>query len=246
VDGWKGNAVKIVATVRAKNEEANIELFCQSYQDIADVILVADGGSEDRTVQLAEAIPKVKVRQFPLKMEVESGHWINPQGKHVNFLIDWAIEEGAEWIIFDDCDCVPNFLLKMQAMDKFFTATMRGQPAIYLRRVYFWGLNEIFPQLHKPNTSIWAWRKDAGVRADETDPWHLTMRVADLRPHSMHLQFPLCLLHYSWPTPEAADAKINFYRTSGVQPTAMHPNDFAGSKAPAEWFMSPYAPKSNN
>lgn len=238
--------MKIVATVRAKNEEENIGRFCMSYQDIADVILVADGGSEDRTVEIASAIPKVKVKTFPLRMEVKGGHWINPQGKHVNFLIDWALEEGADWIIFDDCDCVPNFLLKLQARYNFVKATEQDKPAIYLRRVYFWGEDQIFPRLHAPNTSIWAWQKDIPVRADESDPWHLTMRVAGLRPDSMHLEFPHCLLHYSWPTPEAADAKIAFYRSSGVQPTATHPDVFAGPKAPAEWFMSTYGPKPNS
>ena len=28
------------------------------------------------------------------------------------FLIDWAEEEGADWIIFDDCDCIPNYKMK--------------------------------------------------------------------------------------------------------------------------------------
>ncbi|KKN02885.1 hypothetical protein LCGC14_1113260 [marine sediment metagenome] len=235
--------MKIVATVRAKNEEANIERFCMSYQNIADTILVADGGSTDRTVEIAEAIPKVKVKPFHLRMQVGGGHWINPQGRHVNFLIDWALEEGADWIIFDDCDCVPNFLLKLQAKQWIDTANIRGNEAIYLRRVYFWGDDQIFPNLHKPNTSIWAWKKEVNVRALEADPWHLTMKIADLRPNGLHLQFPLCLLHYSWPSPEATDEKLNFYRTSGVQPTAMHPEGFAGPKAPAEWFMSPYEPK---
>ena len=42
--------MKIVATCRTLNEEANIERFCESYSQFADQIIVADGGSTDRAV----------------------------------------------------------------------------------------------------------------------------------------------------------------------------------------------------
>lgn len=234
--------MKIVSTCRTYNNAAIIGRFCEAYQDIADVILIADGGSTDATVEVALRYPKVEVIEFPERIEVQGGYSINPQGKHVNFLIREALARGATWITFDDSDCVPNFLLQWQGKDRIAMAELREQPAVYLRRVYFWGEDEVFPNLHKPNTSIWAWRFDAGVRADEVDPIHLHMILGDLRLYASHLEFPFCLLHYSWPSPEEAKVKVKWYRESGVQPTAAHPSDFAGPKEEAQWFMSTRPP----
>ena len=230
----------IVATARTRNNGNIISRFCEAYQGVADLILLADGGSTDDTVAVAESFANVEVLHFNEQMDVKGGYRINPQGRHVNFLINAAIERGADWITFDDSDCVPNFLLRTDAK-KFFADT--GAPAIFLRRVYFWGSREIFPKLHKPNTSLWAFRAELPIRADETDPWHLTMRLsphknlAPLRPDARHIEFPYCLLHYSWPSPKEAEAKITWYRESGVQPRCMSPLHWAGPIEPAEWFM---------
>lgn len=230
--------MRIVATCRARDNEAIIERFCMAYQDIADLILVADGGSTDRTVEIAQAMPKTKVLHFEERIQVGGGLWINPQGAHMNFLIDHARDEGADWIIFDDSDCVPNFLLCWQARMRFEWADYEGHQAVFARRVYFWGEDQIFPKMHEPNTSIWAWQRNAPIRGGMTDQWHLHVEGAhDIREKSAHLEFPYCLLHYSWPSEEAAAAKIAWYHQTGVQPTAQHPLDFAGPLEGAEWFM---------
>ncbi len=63
----------IIAMVRTRNEEMNIGAFCESYQGIADKILVADGGSNDDTVEIALGYPKVKVRNFTERTEMKKG-----------------------------------------------------------------------------------------------------------------------------------------------------------------------------
>ncbi len=237
--------MKVISTCRSRNDENIIGRFCKAYQEIADVILIADGGSEDDTVKVAESFPKVKVIHFEEQMPVRGGHEINPQGRHVNFIFDHAIALGADWITFDDSDCVPNYLLQQTAR-----RLMKDveEYALFLRRVYFWGSDLIFPKLHEPNTSLWAFKPSAGIRADEADSWHLTMawrsqpNLINLRPVSRHIDFPYCLLHYSWPTPEEAQEKVRWYRESGVQPTCIHPLHWAGPTEPAAWFMSEKAP----
>jgi len=240
--------MKIIATVRTRNEERNIGRFCEAYQGIANEILVADGGSEDRTVEIAESFPNVTVLPFDQRIEVKGGHWINPQGSHVNFLFEQARQRDPDWIIFDDCDCVPNYILQKEARGYLDKALSHDRPAVFVRRVYMWGEHYHFPDLHRPNTSLWAFRRGLNIHADTEDEWHLTMMQDDhnlspLRPFALHLEFPQCLLHYSWPTEEAAQKKVKFYRESGVQPTARHPKDFGGKMKIAEWFMTTEAPR---
>jgi len=228
--------MKIVATVRTKNEEANIGRFCEAYQSIADLILIADGGSEDRTVEIALSYQKVNVEHFRPRFETLDGGWLNPQGKHTNFLIFWALYEGADWIIFDDCDCVPNKYLRKDARMMMQTIP---HDAIFARRIYMWGNGEHFPDLSAPNTSLWAWRSDWIVYADEEDEWHLTMNFKgpELRKRALSIEEPYCLLHRSWPTPEEAEIKVAKYRSSGQQPTAISPLEFGGKLAPIDWYM---------
>jgi glycosyltransferase involved in cell wall biosynthesis len=241
--------MRVIATVRTRNEQANVGRFCDSYASAADEILVADGGSIDNTVVVAYDKPRTSVLFFHEEMDVHGGLKINPQGKHVNFLIRHAVARGADWIIFDDCDCVPNYLLRRDVRTVIETADAEGKLAIYTRRVYMWGNDHHFPDMHKPNTSLWAFKADAGVLADEQDPWHLTMTwrgfssLHNLRPHSLHLEFPYCLLHFTWQTEKSTQEKLDFYRTSGVQPTAKHPKDFAGKIEPVKPFMKLNAPE---
>ena len=63
-----------------------------------------------------------------------------------------------------------------------------------------------------------------------------------IRSKAKHLDFPYCLLHYAWPTPEIAQAKLARYRNNGQQPTAQHPLQFGGALAPPEDFMKPERP----
>ena len=72
--------MKVIATVRTRNEERNVERFCRSYQ-WTDKILIADGESEDNTVAIAREIPKVEVRTFSEWIPMDNGLRRNPHGK---------------------------------------------------------------------------------------------------------------------------------------------------------------------
>ncbi len=55
--------MKIGVLVRTLNEAHRIGQFCEAYK-LADRILVADGGSEDNTVSIAESFKNVEVKKF--------------------------------------------------------------------------------------------------------------------------------------------------------------------------------------
>jgi len=110
--------MKIVVIARTRNEARNVGFFINSYQWV-DQILIADGGSTDKTVLLASNAPKTLVRKFDKRIELENGYWKNPAGEHLNFLIDWAEEEGANIIIHDDVDSRPTAPLRRLARNVF-------------------------------------------------------------------------------------------------------------------------------
>jgi glycosyltransferase involved in cell wall biosynthesis len=235
----------IVATTRTRNEEANIEKFCLSYleYDLADLVLIADGGSDDRTVEIAQSIPGVEVREFTERVIGEKGLWRNPHGKHINFINDWAIEEGADWIIFDDCDCTPNRLL--QARGRGILETTQKLYA-YAIRIYFWGDEFWFPNLSIDSKkgaeawmySLWGWRAISGLRANEEKPWSHEFLYTPKPEEYQKFEPPMALLHRPWPTEEVTNKKLKFYRDSGQHPTMFHPTDFGGHMEPIKEWMA--------
>jgi glycosyltransferase involved in cell wall biosynthesis len=228
--------MKIIVIVRTLNEQLNISTFCRTYGDIADTILVADGGSEDNTVVIAESFSNVEVRHYKGRLEMKNNYWRNPRGEHINFLVDWAEEEGADWIIFDDCDCSPNYLLRKdgrQILEEAKTQYVRAT------RLYLWmDGSRHFPKLAQPRgkgiweASLWAWRANLGIRFKVSDEPHQGLEVAPEKRNTFSSHPPHCLLHRPWQTEERLQKKLAFYRESGAIPAMLHPLDFGGTLEP--------------
>lgn len=197
----------IVTVCRTLNEERNIELFCEEYSKISDLILIVDGGSEDKTIELAEGFDKVMVANFIPRVE-RDGVWRNPHGLHLNYMFYWAIAEGAEWIIYDDCDSLPNAHLKEVLPEHF------GNPdvsVIKVRRLYVYKDEGHFPEMSEAGFAKWAWRTTLRVGASEKDAWHHHMLFEET-DKCVQIDFPSCLLHYSWPDDEEIARKAAFYK----------------------------------
>ncbi len=234
--------MKIIAMVRTRDEERNIGRFCETYSKIADTILVADGGSEDRTLEIASSFPNVEIRHFTERTEMGMGYWRNNDSDHINYLIAWACEYEADWIILDDCDCVPNYSLQQEGRLIFRDISHDVVMAV---RLYLWGTTEHFPYMAKPDenhenyeASLWAWRPEIDLLTVDVPPaFTLTLGgedVADLHDCAdvLDLMPPFCLLHHSWDDPDITYEKIKVYRESGLIPGQLHPLDFAGPVEP--------------
>jgi len=237
--------MKICVAVRTKDEEINIARFCESYT-WADKILVADGGSRDDTIQIANSFKNVEVRNYDVFVEMQNGITRNPHGSHCNFLIDWAfIGESADWIIFDDCDCFPNKTVKEDAR-KIMTETQKNY--IFVTRLFLWKNEGHFPALAQPlkagnfEPSIWAWRNGTQLRfrSDRVsrEESHQELAFSPQENERLNLYPPYALLHSPWQTDEMVEKKLKFYRESGQIPTMLHPLEFGGSIEPLpEWAV---------
>ena len=224
--------MKLIVTVRTRNERDNIAKFCSSYY-FADKILVADGGSTDNTVSIAQTFDNVVVRKFDERVELENGYWKNHAGKHCNFLLNWAKEEGADWTIFDDCDCIPNFVLRRNLLSVLLKADSENKNMLYATRLYLYGGYQYFPSLSQNKLGVWTpglygWSKESGLVFDEenaiTQSWQ-----SDLAQDIHTVYPPMVLLHCAWPDEEVVNKKLDFYRNSGQSPDMLHPTEFGGT-----------------
>lgn len=238
--------IKVVVLVRTRDEAHRIGKFCASYRS-ASKVLVADGGSIDNTKAIANRFANVIVRDYPGRVELANGYWRNNDSDHVNWLIEWSKEYKPDWVILDDCDCVPNFLLR----ESYKTLLSRiEQDYVMVTRMYFWGKDRHFPHLAKPaddhanyEPSLWAWRGDQDFKTMDVPP-AFTFRIGDLDVKDLHFDAsaldlfpPFALLHYSWDDAERVEKKIKIYRESELIPGMLHPLEFGGPLEPIEWWM---------
>lgn len=224
--------MNIVVAVRCLNEERNIERFMRGY-DFADTIVLSDGGSADNSVSMLEQYPKVILHHFD-QLEEKDGVRFNPDNPHINFVLDKAKELDPDWLIFDDMDDWPNYLLREQARD---ILEHCDQPQVNAFRLYCWNETQYFPQMngHFDNAykSLWAWKpREIDIHAD---PMMTHGTIVGATGYNLGLDLPLCLLHKSWDE-QTIDAKMKRYAAMGIDFT--HPLQFAGTPTELpEWAV---------
>lgn len=227
--------MKIILTLKSRNEESNVANAIESYVDWVDEILLADGGSTDRTIQIAERYRKVSVRPFRLGYYREDGSFRNHEGHHLNFLFRWAELRAADWIIHDDCDCVLNKHLRENART---LIESTQEETIHTTRLYVYGKDMHFAKMSYINDSwqpsLWAWKTSSGLRCENVKR-HFTVGMVE--KFSKRLLYPpYCILHKFAPSEEVIMRKVNDYKLEA--PTAVHPKVIYGEPEPLpEWAI---------
>lgn len=241
----------ITVITRTLNEEHRINEFCLAYTD-ADKIIVADGGSTDDTVKLAQRFHNVEVIHFTERRELGDGYWRNPDSRHVNFAIEHANKYSPDWIILDDVDCRPNCFLK-QYLKFLKTSTLfpdvQGKNFISVTRIYFYGLDKHLPGLAQPSeagtweASLWAWRGNIDLWTVDDNFPHYSLRVGDKKipypgwdDEQLKLMPPHCLLHYTWDKEERVESKLKHHR-EGLGIGMNHPLNMGSPLADLEIWM---------
>jgi hypothetical protein len=230
--------MNIVVILRTRDEEQNIARFCTAYR-WADKILIADGGSTDRTKEIALTFPNVVVQDYTVRKEMKNGLWRNPEAEHFTFLVEWAKSHNPDWIVQDDCDCVPNKYLQVDARNLLET-TPHAQA--YVLRLYLWRDGLCFINTSQPTvrgvweTSMWAWKpNEVDMKfTNSTNAFEFTPLVEEAS--RLNVLPPYCDLHYTWSDEDAMRAKLDFYEKSGQIPGIRHPLEWAGEPVPSpDW-----------
>ena len=132
------------------------------------------------------------------------------EGKHINFLIDWANEEKCDWMTLEDCDCFPTQKLQEVGKHIFVEAEELSHFCVKLQRIYLYGVDKWFAK-NKTNIN-WAWKPSLNIFVDEDDPWGIVTK--NMPEIGYTLYPPLAMLHDFSPTPEIGKSKIHFYNKS--------------------------------
>jgi hypothetical protein len=241
---YGGEIMKIVATVRTFNESKHIRRWCESYSQFADILLVADGGSTDNTIKIASQYPKVQIRNYPVTVTLRDGTKRNPDGPHIQFLVDWATEIGGDWIVHQDCDQRPNKFLKRDA--RIIMEDMK-EDFFQVTQIFLWGKDMYFPKMSDFGNGwaqgLWAWRLSSKLKILNRMPHyefsldgHTSLNV-DRSGRNLNIQPPYCFLHYGWQTNEETVEHVEYYRRTGLIDGMKHPLEDGGRLAPLEDWM---------
>ena len=220
--------IAILVIARCLNEERFIERFLGGY-DWAQGILLADGGSTDRTLEIARCHPKVIIRHFDSQVALANGMTMNPENAHAQFLFNEAYRLRPDWIIYDDMDCVPNRRLRERARR---IIVRSPHPEIHAYRLYLWMQTQYLPKM-MAGQSLWAWKPSAVTisTALEKDPFDMEYRHSqNWQSPRLNLKLPLCLLHDGWTDEARLQEKMARYAAWGRPQT--HPLDFYGPAEP--------------
>ena len=226
--------MKIVVMCCTLNEERNIERYCEVYSRFADTIVICDGGSTDRTIELTRNFPKVRVVHFEELMDFDGIPW-NPKGRQYNYGLAVALKLNPSWMIIDECDSVPTVALQ-ESVRSLMLETSSG--VIGVMRIYLLGEDKFYPSLSLSGYYGWAFRPEEVDASYDESTVIAHQRLNFPRPSAWrNIDAPRGLLHYGWPDEETAALKTKRYRAIGRLPpqgTAI-PSD-AGEPAPLpEW-----------
>lgn len=222
--------MNIVVAVRCFNEERHVNRFINGYS-FADKIVISDGGSTDRSVELIKNHPlyesKIQLLNFDHHVVVNGHRW-NEDAPHMNFVLDAAKALKPKWLIFDDMDDVPTKVLREVAREVFMAADAFRDVQVNAFRLYLWGDTQYFPYMnrdfHDDYTSLWAWKpSEIDIHADPNVHHGTLVGLTD--KNLFKLKPPYCLLHKSY-SPETIDAKLERYNSLGL--TMLHPLETNG------------------
>ena len=231
--------MKIIVGVRALNEAELFPVFLSNIP-FADVLVVADGGSTDRTKAIALTDPRVIWHDFTDRVPGKNGGWRNPEGAHVRFLLDRMEElchEPEDWLWMTEVDAFPNLNLQREARTLLERCNVDGVPLFMTWLCYVApdGVSHYPRTMQGPGYTAWhrgAATVDAGADFDGQGNLYVEQRNAFSADQT------LSRIHLTWETEELIARKIAWYREVHSWDHLKHPDvDWAPRKPLPDWAV---------
>ena len=210
--------MKLSLCLAVYNEEKNIHYALDSAYDIADEVIIVDGGSEDKTIEIAKSYgPKVKIIQTD-----------NPVMFHINK--QKAIDAAkGEWILQLDADEALSEELKKEITDlinsKSETLNSKSQNSIayWIPRKNWFLTRFLLKGGQYPDYTIRLYKngaakfpcKDVHENVELVDSNNQRVTTNDKRHNVGHLNNPI--LHYADPDFSRYLMRWNRYTTAEIQ-----------------------------
>lgn len=234
--------MKIFMMLRTRDEERNIARFCSKYPpENVDKILISDGYSVDKTLEIAKQFPNTHFRPFMEKVYGDNEIWRQPEGRHFNFISSWAYEEGVDdetWLGWADCDSYPTEPLVRDFRYLFEEADQQGKVGISIYYIYMWGKDQYFPRANLPGPILYFWKAKCHVTWDNAVEWGVVPYNQPPKERLFPLVNPYALMHDFTPTPEITEKKWKFYRDNGKMTDGIRPvYELFGPSVPLEDWM---------
>lgn len=229
----RGSKINIVVGTRCLNEQELLPVFLSNYP-FADAIVIADGGSTDRSKDIATADQRVIWSDFKDRVQGKNGGWRNPEGRHMNFLIDACESLNPDWLWITEVDAIPNLNLQRDAISILSEMDARKEGLLSTWLCYVSpGSKEHYPDLMQ-GPGFTAWKPGAGRAEDNIDyegqgNLHINTTV------SYNLSQEFSRIHLTFESEELIARKSVFYQDVHGWSLA-HPDVRCGPRAPLpEW-----------
>ena len=218
---------RIFVLLRTRDEERDIQRFCEKLPpENVYKIIVSDGYSTDRTVEIAKTFPHTRFYPFYETVNGKNGLWRQPEGRHLNFMVECAKEEGAtdeDWLVLDDCDSYPTEAFVRDYRKIFDEADQKGMLGIGAYHLYLWMRDQYFPKANLPGDILYAWKVKCGVYWDNKVEWGVVPYSQPPKEKQLHVTNPYALIHDFTQTPEISEAKGQFYKNCGMMTDGTRP-----------------------
>lgn len=224
--------MKIVVGTRCLNESSFIPLFLANHP-FASRIVICDGGSDDNSKELALQDPRVEWVEFTERVPGVHGGWRNPEGAHVNALLDAMEAHQPDWVWLTEMDAIPN-----RALQEALPAVLNTDQSLmssYLCYLAPDGRSH-YPQLML-GPGYTCWRPGLGRATNLTDPFEGQGALHVSGGPGLELQPPLVRIHFTFYSEAHVHAKAAWYRlVHGIdQP---HPDERCGPREPLpDWAV---------
>lgn len=201
----------VVVGTRCLNEERFIPLFLANHP-FAEHIVICDGGSTDRSKELALADSRVVWVDFPERVPGKHGGWRNPEGAHVNATLEAMETLRPDWVWLTEMDAIPSRYFQEDAARFFRDLDNRGADLFSTNLLYLApdGASH-YPKLMQ-GPGYTAWRPGLGRATNLTDPFEGqgALRI-DAKQHVM-FDPPHGRIHFTFYSEEWVAKKAAFYR----------------------------------